>query len=67
MSSTPSRKVITRHTMSRPYRGRVASMSRHIAVVSRRCRGGVATGRGRTCRAHVAHMSRRVAPRRAAS
>eukprot|EP00966_Prymnesium_polylepis_P203014 4703574-Prymnesium_polylepis.1 len=25
--STPSRKIVIRHTMSRPYRGRVASVS----------------------------------------
>eukprot|EP00966_Prymnesium_polylepis_P183031 4241161-Prymnesium_polylepis.1 len=66
--------------MSRPCRGRVASMSRHVVVVSRRCRGGVATCRdvsrrvatcrardvSRTCRAHVAPCRHRVAPRCAA-
>eukprot|EP00966_Prymnesium_polylepis_P020273 467340-Prymnesium_polylepis.1 len=49
-------------------------MSRHVAVVSRRCRDGVATCRdvsrtcrAQSCRAHVAHMSRTCRPCRAAS
>ena len=61
--STPSRKVVVRHTMSWPCRGRVAAVSQACRDMSRPCRGRVASMSRRVAAVSRASraMSRRVA------